>query len=431
MPQSRTRSFDVRLFLAVVSLCILASNLGLFYVKRDGIPYRDFKIFYAGAWILRTYPGAQLYNLDLQVRAETGLLHIKPEEALPYNHPPFELLLFLPLVGLSYSLAFYFWMGISIACGIGSAKLIGRELPRLPAIWRLMPYALVLCLFPFFMVILEGQDSAVALLLLVAAWISLRHGTDPRGGFWLGLGLFKFQVFLPLAIILAFRKPKLLKGFSVSAVLLGLISLIMVRPAGVISYIYSLTGMARASSEGVSLKFGMDPRLIPNLRGLAYGIASGGGRVLSRSWATGVVVIVGLISLLALIWVVRRMVTRQADSAEEFDLAFSLAVIVSVVLSFHILGHDLVLLALPFAIVVDRIVAPRAKRSPRFAGSLILISLFYVYEFYLILFAWSRVYWLGGILIALAILVSMDLAEVDGRPTKTRRLQGTNPDHSR
>ncbi len=157
MPQSRTRSFDARLFLAVVSLCILASNLGLFYVKRDGIPYRDFKIFYAGAWILRTYPGAQLYNLDLQVRAETALVHIKPEEALPYNHPPFELLLFLPLVGLSYSLAFYLWMGISIACGIGSSKLIGRELPRLPAIWRLMPYALVLCLFPFFMVILEGR----------------------------------------------------------------------------------------------------------------------------------------------------------------------------------------------------------------------------------------------------------------------------------
>ena len=133
--------------------------------------------------------------------------------------------------------------------------------------------------------------------------------------------------------------------------------------------------------------------------------------MLSRSWATGVIGTVGLISLLALIWVIRRMMTSEGDSAEGFDLAFSLAAIMSVVLSFHILGHDLVLLGLPFAIVVDRIVASRAVRNPRFAGPLILISLFYVYEFYLLLFAWSRVYWLGGVLIVLAVLVSMELTE--------------------
>ena len=118
MPQSRTRSFDTRLFLGVVALCILVSNLALFYAKRDGLPYRDFKIFYSGARILQAYPGTELYNLDLQARVQTELLHIKTEEALPYNHPPFELLLFLPLAGLSYSLAFYLWIAISIACGI-------------------------------------------------------------------------------------------------------------------------------------------------------------------------------------------------------------------------------------------------------------------------------------------------------------------------
>ncbi|MGA8073887.1 MAG: glycosyltransferase 87 family protein [Candidatus Acidiferrales bacterium] len=413
MPQSRTRSFDTRLFLGVVALCIVVSNLALFYAKRDGLAYRDFKIFYSGARILQAYPGTELYNLDLQARVQTELLHIKPKEALPYNHPPFELLLFLPLAGLSYSLAFYLWIAISIACGIVSAKLIGRELPRLREGWRWMPYALVMCLFPFFMVILEGQDSALALLLLVAAWVSMRRGADARGGFWLGLALFKFQVILPLAFILVFWKPKLLKGFSVSAALLGLISLILIRPAGLISYIYLLTGMARASSEGVSLKFGMDPRLIPNLRGLVYGIVSGGGGTLSHSWAAAVIVAVGVISAAVLVWTIRRMAPTHADSLEEFDLAFSLAVIVSLLLSFHILAHDLVLLALPFAIVVDRMMALRAARNARFAGSAILISIFYVYEVYLFLFAWSKVYWLAAALIALAILISNQQAEVE------------------
>ncbi len=415
MPQSRTRSFDTRLFLGVVALCILVSNLALFYAKRDGLPYRDFKIFYSGARILQAYPGTELYNLDLQARVQTELLHIKTEEALPYNHPPFELLLFLPLAGLSYSPAFYLWIAISFACGIAGAKLMGRELPRLREGWWL-PCALVVCLFPFFMVILEGQDSALALLLLVAAWVSMRRGADARGGFWLGLALFKFQVILPLAFILAFRRTKLLKGFSVSAALLGLISLIMIRPAGLISYIYLLTGMARASSEGVSLKFGMDPRLIPNLRGLMYGIVSGGEGALSHSWAAGVIVAVGLISLAALVWAIRLVMPAHADSVEGFDLAFSLAVIVSLLLSFHILAHDLVLLALPFAIVVDRMIATRVARNARFAGSVILISIFYVYEVYLFLFAWSMVYWLAAALIALAILVSNERAGGEEAP---------------
>jgi hypothetical protein len=420
MPQSRTRRFDTRLILGVVALCILVSNLALFCVKRDGLPYRDFKIFYSGARILRAYPGTELYHLDLQARVQTELLQIKSEEALPYNHPPFELLLFLPFAGLSYSAAFYLWIAICIACGIAAAKLIGRQLPRLAEIWRWMPYALVVCLFPFFMVILEGQDSALALLLLVAAWVSMRRGADARGGFWLGLALFKFQIVLPLAFILAFRKPKLLKGFSISAALVGLISLIMIRPAGIISYIYLLTGMARASSEGVSLKFGMDPRLIPNLRGLTYGIVSGGGGVLSHLWATGVIVAVGLISLAALVWAIRLVVPAHADSVEGFDLAFSLAVIVSLLVSFHILAHDLVLLAVPFAIVMDQMIALRTAQDARFAEAAILISIFYIYEVYLFLFAWSKVYWLAAALIALVILVSMELAKVNGRGIAAR-----------
>jgi len=91
-------------------------------------------------------------------------------------------------------------------------------------------------------------------------------------------------------------------------------------------------------------------------------------------------------------------------------------VIVSLLLSFHILAHDLVLLALPFAIVVDRMIATRVARNARFAGSVILISIFYVYEVYLFLFAWSMVYWLAAALIALAILVSNERAGGEEAP---------------
>ena len=155
--RNRARSFDARLFLGVVALCILVSNLVLFYVKRDGLPYRDFKIFYSGARIFCTIIPARSFTTSICRRAcrQNCCRRIKPEEALPYNHPPFELLLFLPLIGLPYSAAFYLWIAVSIACAIAGARMIGKELPRLLEIWQWMPYALVVCLFPFFMVILE------------------------------------------------------------------------------------------------------------------------------------------------------------------------------------------------------------------------------------------------------------------------------------
>ena len=123
----------------------------------------------------------------------------------------------------------------------------------------------------------------------------------------------------------------------------------------------------------------------------------------------------GLISLAALVCAIRLVMPAHADSVEGFDLAFSLAVIVSLLLSFHILAHDLVLLAVPFAVVVDQIAAPEGMRDPRFAGIVVLNSLFYIYEVYLFLFAWEKVYLLSVALIGFAISISREFAKVNGR----------------
>jgi hypothetical protein len=417
MPQLRTRRSDQRLLLSVLALCIVVSCIALFYIKRDGLSYRDFKIFYAAARMLRTSPGTQLYDLQLQSRVQQDLLHIRPEETLPYNHPPFELLMFLPLSALSYTAAFYVWLLISAALGVASAAMIGGQLKQLRAQWTLFPYALVLCPFAFFMVLLEGQDSAVALFLLVTAWLSLRRGHDVPAGIWLGLALFKFQVFVPLIFLLALRKPRLLKGCAASAAFLAIVSAVMIGPAGVLSYIRSLTHMARASSQGVSLQYGMDPRLLPNLRGLLYGILSRGRPSLPPSAATASLLLITLLSLLLLVWTARQILVIPPDTphsppecASPTDLAFALAVVVSLLLSFHILAHDLTLLALPFAIVVDRLIASQAIRPARAAAFAAVMFLFYVYLIYLFLFAWSQVYWLGGIVMVFAALLAKEIS---------------------
>ena len=344
----------------------MASNLTLFYFRVEtAFRIETSKIFYVGALIVRSNHAAELYDFELQRRLQTELLHIRPEEWLPYNHTPFELLLFLPFARLSYVHAFYLWLVVSASLGIVSGAALARKLPRLSQMWALFPYALIVCLFPFFLCLLEGQDSVLALILAVACWLSFRNASDGNLGFLLGIGLFKFQIFLPLAFILTFRRPKLLQGYALSAALVTIASAIIVGLMGLASYPRALLRMARACiREWDCFQFGMDPRLLPNLRGLLYGIASGGraqipivrgrcgsGGIASRErpWLTT--------------WNSGQTAQHRPGkytTTETTDLVFALAMIVSVLLSFHVLAHHHTVLAVPFAIVVDRLLASNA-----------------------------------------------------------------------
>jgi hypothetical protein len=158
----------------------------------------------------------------------------------------------------------------------------------------------------------------------------------------------------------------------------------------------------------------MDPRLLPNLRGFLYGIASGGRAVIPSSLALLVLGAVLLASVSLTVWAVRQILQNSQQkhkNDDTIDLVFGLAVIVSVLLSFHALAHDLTVLAVPFAIVIHRFLAlnSRGESRPFILGA--LIFLFYPVVVYLFLFAWSLVFLLGGILVLLAFLVSRELRE--------------------
>jgi Glycosyltransferase family 87 len=417
IPQAAHRNPSRRLILSLVAVCILLPNFALLYSQRSGIAYRDFKIFYTGALILHANRETELYNPDLQLQLETSLLQIPADKALPYNHPPFELLLFLPLARVSYAHAFYLWVAISTCLGIISAALMASQLKRLSEYWRPLPYVLVLGTFAFLALLLQGQDSAVALLLVVLSWLALRRGADSRGGFWLGLALFKFQFFLPLVALLVFWRIKLLRGFAIAAALLLFISGVLVHPAGIGSYFHFVTHMARASSEGTNMKFGY-PRLMPNLRGLIFGIASGARDVPQPTAALIALAILLLASAVIYVCAARRIAITRSNSEDTNDLVFALAVIVSSLLSFHQLTHDLAMLTLPFAIVVNRLLRPSVERSTRWFALAGIIAVFYLLPVYLFLHDWSFLYLLGAIVLAFAILVSRELAD-SLRETKT------------
>ncbi len=412
-PRAEARRFDTHLSLSVIALCLVILNLAILFSQSEPIRAgkTDFKFFYVGALVLRSNSGTELYDYDLHARIESQMFPSAPYLSVN-NHPPFELLLFLPFTGLSYLHAFYLWLAITAGLAIASGRLLAGKLEQLSAFWKLMPYALVVCLFPFLSVLLNGQDSAVALSLLVACWLSLRRGRDARAGFFLGLGLFKFQIVLPLVVLLACWKPKILRGFGLSAAILVIISAIMVHPAGLITYFQYLTRMAHESSTSVRLNYGMDPRWMPNLRGLAYGIASRGANSLPPSFAFLFVVALACTSALTFVWAIRELRAVRSRSNETTDLVFAFAVIVSLLLSFHLLPHDLTLLAVPFALVLNRMVASGARRGPRQFALAGLVASFYLTPLFLLLIQHLLVYLYGAVVLACAALVSVELSEL-------------------
>jgi hypothetical protein len=191
------------LALAAFNCVLLLSYLG----SHPNFP-GDFCAFYTGARIYLQDP-SRVYDLTLQRATEQQLIG---RDDIPFNHPPYELLLWLPLARLGFHAAFWVWRFVSLVLLAVASKLLATALcPRLgaPAI-----FLRALAFFPVPYCLWMGQDSVVLLAILAAcAWFLARR-MEWMAGAVLGLGLFKPQLILPIAAVyLLLRRWRMLRGF--------------------------------------------------------------------------------------------------------------------------------------------------------------------------------------------------------------------------
>ncbi|MFI5095210.1 MAG: glycosyltransferase 87 family protein [Candidatus Acidiferrales bacterium] len=286
----------------------------------------DWKMYYTAALALRSSHRAELYNPDVYSATQQRLLPGLPsDEVKTYTHTPYELLAYLPFSFLPYRAAAYAWMVLTLLLAVLCGRLLGS-------------YTAVLGLAALIPVLVYQQDSVIALLLLTLCWRLLRSDKLVLAGLLLGLALFKFPLVLPLTLLLGLWKPRLMKGFAVSGAVVFTVSLLLVGSAGLHSYADYIWRMARDSSAAVSQQQQVDPRHMPTLRGVIYQIASGGTRV-GPPWTLPVTALAALALLLAG-WKFMR-------SGAPSELKFSMALLLAILLSYHLLLHDLVLLAIP------------------------------------------------------------------------------------
>lgn len=355
IPERRLRLHPrlVRVFVAGI-LCL---HVLLFLGVRQRIArgYPDFTIFYTAGKLLREGAGSQLYEPQAQLRVQEKLAEIPSRRgSLPYNHPPFEGLIFLPLALLPYGWAFAVWDVVNLVLLTGVVVWLRRSLRVLQLFpsWEVI-FGL-LAFFPVFACFLQGQDSILQLLLCAAGFLALMKGADVAAGCWFALALFKFQFMVPLVLLLVlWKRSRVLIGFIPVSIGLVIVSGALVGWKELAIYpAYVLRG-SQAPVFGA-----VPPELMANLRGLALGWPS----VVPRPIGLALVAVSSiLLFVLAAIW------GRKNAEPEKLGVQFSLAIAVSLLISGHTNAHDYCLLVLAMVLTRDyslRFGASEPRRAP-------------------------------------------------------------------
>jgi len=328
----------------VLIAAMLWLNLLFFLDFRKGMQrgYTDFTVYYTGATILREGRGHEIYNRQVQYEVQEGFTgHIPFRRGpLPYIHPPFEALFFVPLTLLPYSQAFLVWDLLTVGMLFAVAALLRRSVATLRSIppWQFVIAALAF--FPVFSCLLQGQDSVLQLLLCVLGFNALKRKADLLGGGWLALAAFKFQFIVPLMLLLfIWKRRRAAIGFAAVAALLALASVALSGVDSLLHYPRYVLEIVRNAGLG-----GVPPELLPNLHGLAMGWPPPFSGVVGTALAL-------LLSVALLLFAVRK--GRDSEATEAFELQFSLAIVVSVLIAWQTNLHDLCLLVLPLILVTD------------------------------------------------------------------------------
>ena len=332
--------------------------------------YGDFSAFYTAGLLVRHGEGRFLYDLRQQWRLQQEFapnVDIR-KGPMPYIRPPFEALLFLPLTYFSYPLAFAIWSLTKIVLLWAAVRLLPRPSPfgRIYPCWLEVP--LCLGFFPVFLDLFQGQDAILLLLLVAAALNCLESRNDAAAGILLALGLFKFHLIVPIAIIVWLAgRARILVGFLPSAAALVVLSCVISRPSVLSEYPKYLLSLNRTADVGF-----VTAQSMPNLRGVLSAFVGRAPYPGPIHWLLLPVAVAG-IALASRLW--RPLMNAGFPT---LALGYCLTLLVAILTSYYARSYDMVLLIIPLLLLggefLDQPNLPPIPRTMIAAGLLLVIS---------------------------------------------------------
>jgi len=326
----RKRNFFITAFLFAMACCNLSPLSWVVPRLKKG--YQDFAVYYLSGRLLDEGRAAVLYDLDAQYREQLTFSNVPIRRgALPFNHPPYEAVLFVPFALLAFWPAYLLWTTLNAIMLVASVALL-RRFPRIREVHPGLLGLGVLAFFPLMNGLLQGQDAILLMFLAVMGLTCMDREADAAAGAWLGAGLFRPHIVVPIVLLLAFRRWRVLLGFSTVALVLAGIAVAIKGWGWPLEYVRFVLLVEHGGS--------LQSEVVPNLRGLAVTLVGQFSR-------TGAGLLIAASSLAVFVLAARR-IRGGNDSA---SYSFCLASVTGILLSFHALSYDLTLL-LPLVLFV-------------------------------------------------------------------------------
>ncbi|MGH9516519.1 MAG: glycosyltransferase family 87 protein [Terriglobales bacterium] len=319
-PKARQLHYLAQTLLFAVPAISIGAQLSTWvsFAFGSGKDHPDFLAYYDAGFLLRSGRISDFYH------------QIHPPW-FGFIHPTYEALLFVPLSFLSPVKAYVAWIVVGVTIIGVILRILWREFDHLTSISPILPVALTLAFFPISYALAQGQDSILLLLLMVLSLIQVKSGNQYCAGLLLGLGIFRFQILLPMAaMFLIWKSWRFLAGICTSAACALCCSLALTGISGQIEYVKLLRLLANPANQFV--------QQMPNIRGVLA--------------AFGVVSQPTILIVSAVCFILLALLGRNPPPSERFFLAMAAACL----LSFHGYLHDFALLLLPFLILCDRFV---------------------------------------------------------------------------
>src|SRR5262249_26290638 len=159
-----------------------------------------FRAQYTAGYMLRSGNAQRLYDYATQFLMQNSV--VSPRSAtMPFDHLAYEALFFAPLSFLRFKAAYLAFLGLNLAALLSSIVMIRRWTPTMNQLYPWLTPVMIVVYLPTAIALMQGQESALLLLGLVVCYAALTNGNEVTAGIVLSLGMFKFQIILPIALL--------------------------------------------------------------------------------------------------------------------------------------------------------------------------------------------------------------------------------------
>jgi glycosyl transferase family 87 len=341
--------------LVIVSAVIMSKPITLSLPAGGDLPPGgDFGAFYGAGAIANAGDYSVLYDVETQRQIQQPLTVSDEGLFWYFSYPPIVATVFGLFAALSFKTAAILYAALMLGCWLTAAWLARPLLPRvLGGRWPLAA-GLSLLFWPAFQAISGGNNTAFTVLVLVSVWRLLEAERDIAAGVVGSLLLFKptFGVPLLLLWILA-RRRRVIGGALAGAAVFWAINSLVAGTSWVSVWVQQGVefGKADAVVNGVSASSAL---------GFAQNVSSG-----TRSGLVVAAIAVAGAMWLWVVWLWRN----------ESDVGALMAVtsVVFILGSPHAMAHEVAVLLLAVAVIVERSPRPVSHLSTG-TGLLIVAS---------------------------------------------------------